>query len=176
MTLDRAQKVKAGVSIAALIASALFLFATYGPEGCGASEEEERILAAINNLPEITEKDGRVKKIEVTEGEGGGDNVYRYEADILNKDGAAIGRLRGGRVEGFATMKPRFLWYKTPGVPEEWPARPPRDGRRRGGPDGRTRPPRDGQGRPSVSPDADRPAGTPPQSETPPAASPSGQP
>lgn len=178
MELDRAQKVKVGASIAALTASALFLFTTFGPEGCGASEEETRILAAINNLPEITEKDGRVKRIEVTEGEGGGDNVYRYEAEILNAKGVAIGRLRGGRVEGFATMKPRFLWYKTPGVPEEWPARPPRGERRRGGPDGRMRPPRDGEGRPGP-PGEVRP-GPPPEGTEPPgpppAAAPSPQP
>lgn len=35
----------------------------------------------------------------------------------------AIGRIRSLRVEGFGTMKPRVMWYKTPGVSEEQPQR-----------------------------------------------------
>ena len=52
--------------------------------------------------------------------EGQEEKVFVVEAQIVNEEGIAIGRLRSERVEGFGTGKPRIQWYKTPGVVEEW--------------------------------------------------------
>jgi hypothetical protein len=132
MAVDRKKTVTVVVSLLALTASAIVLFAVFGPEGCSASDEQQRLLATLNKLDAVVEKAGHVERVATLSSDNGGNNVYRYEADIVNNDGVAIGRLRGQRVEGFGTMKPRIKWYKTPGVPEEWDISPRRPGR--GGP------------------------------------------
>ena len=118
----------AGILISVLLIGLRFIPA----EGCGSSQEERQILQTLNNLDEIIQHGGYVKKVQLNR-DGRDDDVYGYEAQIVNEQGVAIGRLRGGRVAGFGTMKPRILWYKTPGVPEEWPQRQNRRGRGRGG-------------------------------------------
>lgn len=124
MALDKRQRNKLIFSIVALAASGVVFFGMFGPEGCGPSEEDQRILSVLNSLDEITAKGGHVNAISTAQREGDDDkDVYRYEAEVLNQEGVSIGKLRGGRVEGFGTMKPHILWYKTPGVPEEWPQR-----------------------------------------------------
>ncbi len=95
--------------------------------GCGPSEEERKAMIRFNELPEIVERGGQVKKLERFEMRP--DRVFMIEAEIMDKEGRAIGRLRSERVEGFGTMRPRIQWYETPGVSEEWKLPPP--GRRR---------------------------------------------
>jgi hypothetical protein len=136
MPMERKNVIKVSLSLLAIAASGVVFFGMFGPEGCGPSEDERILLATLNALDEVVQKGGRVKHVTAMPDEDGDDdgNVYRFEAEIFDPQGVAIGRLRGGRIEGFGTMKPRFLWYKTPGVPEDWPARPPRgEDRRRGG-------------------------------------------
>lgn len=87
------------------------------------------LVGTLNALPAIVERGGRIRSVDRETDDDGHDDVYRYEAEIFNQEGLAIGRLRGGRVEGFGTMEPRIHWYKTPGVPEEMPERA-RRGRR----------------------------------------------
>lgn len=128
MAIERKKAVQVSASMIALAFSAVVAFAMFGPESCGMSEEERQILITLNSLEEVASKGGRIERVtRASDGEAG---VYRYEAEILNAEGTAIGRLRGGRVEGFGTMRPRILWYETPGVPEDWPEPQPR-GRRR---------------------------------------------
>ena len=112
--------VKGSLSFVAIAASGMVFFAMFGPESCGPSDEERQLLATMNALDEVTARGGHVEKIVVETGEGGDESVYRFEAEIMNSEGLAIGRLRGRRVEGFGTLSPRFQWYKTPGVAEEW--------------------------------------------------------
>lgn len=121
---DKKKAVKVAGSLVALAFSGLVLFAMFGPEGCGPTEEEKQILFTLNNHQEVVDKGGHVEKFTVQEDDDGDEEgVYRFDAEILNSDGVAIGRIRSLRVEGFGTMKPRVMWYKTPGVSEEWPQR-----------------------------------------------------
>ena len=130
---NTAQWLKASFAVAGILISVLLIGLRFIPaEGCGSSQEERQILQTLNNLDEIIQHGGYVKKVQLNR-DGRDDDVYGYEAQIVNEQGVAIGRLRGGRVAGFGTMKPRILWYKTPGVPEEWPQRQNRRGRGRGG-------------------------------------------
>ncbi len=122
MAVETKKAVTVGVSLLAIGFSGVVFFAMFGPEGCGTPEDERQVLRVLNNLPEIAEKGGHVKAIARDEDDED-DTVYGYEAQILNSDGVPIGRLRGGRVEGFGMRTPRILWYKTPGEIEEWPAR-----------------------------------------------------
>jgi hypothetical protein len=117
MAIERKKAVQVSASFIALAISGVAFFAMFGPEGCGMSEDERQLLMTLNSLDEIADKGARVER--VTRTSDGDAGVYRYEAEIFNRDGVAIGRLRGGRVEGFGTMRPRFLWYEAPGVPEE---------------------------------------------------------
>ncbi len=162
--LARRDKVKVTVSLLVIAVSAFLVGVRFFPEGCGPSEEERQLLQTLNSLDEIAQRGGHVTAVtrveddrwherrrpeeggenrpaleerERRDGPGRQDSVYRFEAEIYNADGVAIGRLRGGRVENFGTMTPRIQWYKTPGVPEEWTL-PPRWGRdgRDGGPGG----------------------------------------
>jgi len=143
MALQRKQTLTVAVCCAALAVSGVVLFSMYGPEGCGVSEEQERVLAGVNTIPDIVDRNGHVESVTLDRSEGHGDNVYRFDGEVLDNDGVAIGRVRGGRVEGFGTMRPHVMWYKTPGVPEEWPERPRgerrhRDHPREEGPRGQT--------------------------------------
>lgn len=108
--------------------------------GCGPSVEEQKVIATFNQLDELIEKGGYVKKLDKFEKRP--DKVFFVEAEIVNEAGLPIGRLRSERVEGFGTAKPRIQWYKTPGVSEEWVMQDRRRGRR-------------GQGRPN-GPDGPR--------------------
>lgn len=152
--LTRRDKVKVVVSLLALAASAFLIGIRFFPEGCGPSEDEVQLLKALNSVDEIVQRGGHVNEVTRVEDDqwrdrrpqGGTearpgpeapdrqgdrdreDSVYRFEAEIYDAQGVAIGRLRGGRIEGFGTMTPRIQWYKTPGVPEEW-SMPPRWGR-----------------------------------------------
>ena len=149
---DRTKVVKVVGSLVALTFSGLVLFTMYGPEGCGPSEDEVKVVAQLNNLEEMIQKGGYVKKITpIEERDDRGDSVYGFEAEIEDEKGVAIGRLRSFRVEGFGMMKPRYLWYKQPGVPEDWP---PRGERRRRG-DGERR---DGERREGAPPNAQQSA------------------
>lgn len=130
MPMERKNVVKVSLSLLALLGSGLVIFGMFGPKGCGPSEEDRILLATLNALDEIVQKGAHIEKVNAVRDEDDDENVYRYEAEILDQSGVALGRLRGGRVEGFGTMKPRILWYKTPGVPEEW-KRPPRGERHR---------------------------------------------
>lgn len=97
---------------------AVFWMVAIGLAGCGPSQEERTVLNQFNQLPELIEKGGYVKEFERFEGQE--EKVFVVEAQIVNEEGIAIGRLRSERVEGFGTRKPRIQWYKTPGVVEEW--------------------------------------------------------
>ena len=130
MATEKPQTAKLIFSLTGIAFTALIMFAMFGPESCGPSEEERQLLATLNNLDEVVQKDAHIKTVTAERGDKNDDDVYRFEAELLDEKGVAIGKLRGGRVEGFGTMKPRFLWYKTPGVPEDWPPRP--EGGRRG--------------------------------------------
>ena len=130
MATEKPQTAKLIFSLTGIAFTALIMFAMFGPESCGPSEEERQLLATLNNLDEVVQKGAHIKTVTSERGDKNDDDVYRFEAELLDEKGVAIGKLRGGRVEGFGTMKPRFLWYKTPGVPEDWPPRP--EGGRRG--------------------------------------------
>ncbi len=131
---DRAKVFKVTGSLIALSFSGLVMFAMFGPEGCGPSEEEQQIVASLNRLEDMIQKGGYVKKITTRVAEDGSrDSVYGFEAEIVDEKGVPIGRLRSQRIEGFGMMKPRFLWFKEPGVVEDWPVRPPQGNQGRGG-------------------------------------------
>jgi hypothetical protein len=128
--MDRKNVAKLSFSVVALSFTGMAFFAMFGPEGCGPSEEDRQLLFVVNNLSEIVEKGGHVDAVKRVmeeddddDGDRDGGDVYRFEGEILNSDNVAIGRVRGGRVEGFGTMRPRVQWYTTPGVPEEWQGR-----------------------------------------------------
>ncbi len=125
--VERRKVITATISLLAIGASSLVFIAMFAPEGCGPTDDERQLLATLNSLEQVVEHGGHVKSISRVQDDDDRENVYRFEAEILDKNNVAIGRVRGGRVEGFGTMRPRFLWYKTPGVPEDWP---PRQGRR----------------------------------------------
>lgn len=127
--VQRRDIVKVVVSLLAITVSGALIGLRFLPASCSPDEEEAILLATLNALPEVVEKGGKIDKVTRQLDGDEHDDVYRYEAEILNQEGVAIGRLRGGRVEGFGTMKPRIHWYKTPGVPEEMPERE-RRGRR----------------------------------------------
>ncbi|HPU98899.1 MAG TPA: hypothetical protein PLO53_13235, partial [Candidatus Hydrogenedentes bacterium] len=128
---NKTQIAKVAFAVVGILISALLIGLRFIPaEGCGPSQEERQLLQTLNNLDEVISHGGYVKEVQMKL-DGEDDDVYGYEAEIVNEQGVPIGRLRGGRVAGFGTMKPRFLWYKTPGVPEEWPQRNDRRGRRR---------------------------------------------
>jgi hypothetical protein len=124
MAADRSKIFKLAFSLTGIAFAGLVMFAMFGPDNCGPSEEDKQLLTTLNNLEELVQKGGYVKTVTSEREEGDGDDVYRFNAEIVDEKGVALGKLRGGRVEGFGTMKPRFLWYKTPGVPEDWPPRP----------------------------------------------------
>ena len=86
--------------------------------GCGPSAEERTVMKQFNQLPELIEKGLYVKKIDRFEGNE--DKVFEVEAELVNEEGVAVGRVFSQRVEGFGTRKPRILMYETPGVSEEW--------------------------------------------------------
>ncbi len=106
--------------------------------GCGPSQEERKAMMRFNEIEEIVERGGQVKKLERFEMRP--DRVFMIEAEIVDSEGRPIGRLRSERVEGFGTMRPRIQWYETPGVSEEWKL--PQRGRRRGQRQGRGQQPR----------------------------------
>lgn len=133
MPLDTKQIVALSFCGVSFLFLGVVLFAMYGPDGCGPSEDERQLLHTLNNLDTIKEHGGQVKKLSAIVNFDHDDKVYRYEAEILDYKNLPIGRLRGERVEGFATMRPRIMWYKTPGVPEEWQEPPRRGPGRRGG-------------------------------------------
>ncbi len=126
---DRRKTAKTVFSLLGIAFTAMVMFAMFGPESCGPNEEDLQLKATVDNIDEIVQKGGHVKTITTERAKDNDGNFYRYEADILNEQNVAIGKLRGRRVEGFGTMKPRILWYKTPGVPEEFPPYQGRGGR-----------------------------------------------
>ena len=101
-----------------VVVAVLFAVISFSLTGCGPSKEESTVMDHLNNHPELIKKGGYVKKLDRFEGQDG--KVFRVEAEIVDKEGVAIGRLRSERVEGFGTSKPRIQWYETPGVSEEW--------------------------------------------------------
>ncbi len=135
MAQDTKKTAKLVFSLVGLSFTALIMFAMFGPESCGPSEEDRQLKAVVDNIDEVAQKGGHVKNLTTERGKDSEGNFYRYEAEIFNDQNVAIGKLRGRRVEGFGTMKPRILWYKTPGVPEEFPPWQGRGGRG-GGPGG----------------------------------------
>lgn len=91
---------------------------------CGPPEEQQHILDAVNNAPELKEKSGHIEKITFGESKRKDqdkdknkrrpdhDNQdQRFEAEILDNDGNPIGKVRGFRVEGFGTRIGRVEWY-----------------------------------------------------------------
>ena len=86
--------------------------------GCGPSVEERKTMAAFNDMEELIQRGGYVKKLERFEKRP--DKVFIVEAEIVDENDVPIGRLRSERVEGFLTVRPRIQWYETPGVSEEW--------------------------------------------------------
>jgi hypothetical protein len=123
MEIKRKNVLKISLSSLALLFSAAVLFAMYGPQSCGPNKEEEQLLKTLNALDELVEHQGVIRTVDMQREPGEGDDVYHYEAQIENLDGVPIGRLRGGRVAGFGTLKPHFKWYATPGVIEEFEPR-----------------------------------------------------
>jgi uncharacterized membrane protein YgcG len=136
MTEERRKIFKMAFSLTGIAFTGLVMFAMFGPESCGPSEEDKQIRAVVDNIDEIAQKGGHVKTVTTERGKDNDGNFYRFEAEIFNEQNVAIGKLRGRRVEGFGTMKPRILWYKTPGVPEEFPPYQGRGGRGGGRGDG----------------------------------------
>ncbi len=120
-------------SITGIAFTALVMFALFGPESCGPSQEDKTLLSTLNNLDELAQKGGYVKTVTTERGKDSEGNFYRFQAEIVDEKGVGLGKLRGRRVEGFGTMKPRILWYKTPGVPEDFPPYQGRGGGGRGG-------------------------------------------
>jgi len=104
-------------SICVLVVAVLSI-TSFSLTGCGPSKEERTVMEQFNQLPELIEKGGYIKKLDRFEGQE--EKVFEVEAEIVNEEGIAIGRLRSERVEGFGTRKPRIQWYEKPGVPEEW--------------------------------------------------------
>ncbi len=145
MAADRSKILKIVFSLTGIAFTGLVMFAMFGPDHCGPSEEDKQLLTTLNNIDEVVQKGGYIKTVTTERGKDGHDDFYRFQAEIVDEKGVAIGKLRGGRVEGFGTMKPRILWYKTPGVPEEMPAYQGRGGRGGGGDRG-GRGPQGGQG------------------------------
>lgn len=86
--------------------------------GCGPSAEERTVIKQFNQLPELIEKGLYVKKIDSFVADEG--KVFEVDAELVNEEGIAVGRVKSERVEGFGTRKPRILMYETPGVSEEW--------------------------------------------------------
>lgn len=111
-----------------LLAAVVLLVAS----GCGPSVEERKTMAAFNDMPELIERGGYVKKLDRFERRD--DKVFIVEAEIVDENGVPLGLLRSERVEGFLTTRPRIQWFETPGVREEWKPQPQR---RRGGGQGR---------------------------------------
>ncbi|MFP4502828.1 MAG: hypothetical protein ACLFTT_17685 [Candidatus Hydrogenedentota bacterium] len=116
--LARRDMIKLAIALALILVSGVTIGIRFFPGGCGPDEEYRRLRATLNNLDEIRERGGRVEGITLEEGRGN-DSVFRYKAEIHNEDGLAIGRLRGRRVEGFGTVKPRIQWYDAPREPGE---------------------------------------------------------
>jgi len=129
MAQDKKQTAKLIFSVLGIAFTGVVMFGIFGPESCGPSQEDAKIRAVVEGNEEIVQKGGHIKELTTERGKDDDGNFYRYEAEIVNDQGVAIGKLRGRRVEGFGTMKPRILWYKTPGVPEEFPAWQGRGGR-----------------------------------------------
>jgi len=99
---------------------------------CGPSEEEQYILDAVNNAPEIQAKGGHIEDLVLGNSRDKerekerekaddkhkqkkrperGNQDQRFEAEILDNDGKPIGKVRGFRVEGFGTRLGRIEWY-----------------------------------------------------------------
>ena len=96
---------------------------------CG-SYEKKQTLEAINTNKEIVKHGGHVKKLtfaDLPDVKG----IARFEADILNDKDEVIGKVRGGRIEGFGTHIRRITW----GDESDEPARR-RPGQRRRRPPG----------------------------------------
>lgn len=129
MAADRSKIFKVVFSLTGIAFTGLVMFAMFGPDTCGPSEEDKQLLTTLNSVDELVQKGGYVKTVTSERDKGDHDDFYGFQAEIVNEKGVAIGKLRGRRVEGFGTMKPRILWYKTPGVPEEFPPYQRRGGR-----------------------------------------------
>lgn len=90
---------------------------------CGGNPEERAAIDNLNNHPEIIQRGGVVKEIEMREAQRGG--VYPFRADVLDDQGNTIGTVNGARVEGFGTRVNRIRWVGEEGE---------RRGRGQGGP------------------------------------------
>lgn len=84
------------------------LTAVFLAVGCMGNPEERAAIENLNNHPEIVERGGVVKEIEMREAQRGG--VYPFQADILDRQGNVIGSVNGARVEGFGTRINRIRW------------------------------------------------------------------
>jgi hypothetical protein len=106
-----------GLAVLALLAVGACLY------GCGPSAEERTVIEVVNNQDVLTQRDAHVKRVTFLKNDPGDkkkSHMLRYEAEVFDTDGKSIGRLRGQRVEGFGTMRPRVQWYQTPGKSEPW--------------------------------------------------------
>lgn len=116
--LARRDIIKLVAALLLILLSGFTIGLRFFPGGCGPSEEARRIRSTLNNLDAIRSKNAHVESLTLKRRKND-DSVYRYKAEIVNQDGEAIGRLRGRRVEGFGTVKPRIKWYDSPRAPDE---------------------------------------------------------
>jgi len=88
-----------------ILLSAVFVTLAFG---CDRNPERRAALENLNNHPEIVQRGGVVKEIEMRDPQRGG--VYPFRGDILDAEGNVIGTVNGARVEGFGTRINRIRW------------------------------------------------------------------
>ena len=79
--------------------------------GCDRNPEQRAAIENLNNHPEIVQRGGVVKEIEMREPNRG---VHNFRADILDAQGNVIGTVTGARVENFGTRINRIRWEGEP--------------------------------------------------------------
>jgi len=92
-----------------MVLPALFALAALG---CDRNPEQTAALENLNNHPEIVQRGGVVKEIEMREPNRG---VHPFRGDILDGQGNVIGAVHGARVEGFGTRVNRIRWADADG-------------------------------------------------------------
>jgi lipopolysaccharide biosynthesis regulator YciM len=79
-----------------------------GVVGCE-NPEAKRVVQALNEDARVKACNAHVKRVQFTDRHH--DAVSAFEADVLDENGAVVGKASGRRVEGFGTMRPGIEWY-----------------------------------------------------------------
>lgn len=77
--------------------------------GCGPSKEERKVIEALNKTKELADREAYVLDVDLDTDSD--DAVFRFEAEVLDKDGDPIGKISGRRVENFGTVIAHRAWY-----------------------------------------------------------------